>query len=83
MDKINVVGLRDVSFKDKKTGHPVSGTSVFYTTDDEYVTGVAAGKLFVSSYYCERMPYFPAVGDQCFVYYNRYGKPAGFERVGK
>lgn len=83
MDKINVVGLRDVSFDDEKTGRTVSGTSVFYTMEDEHTSGLMAGKMFISASVRDSMEYFPAVGDQCWVYYNRYGKVSSFKRIGK
>lgn len=83
MEKINVVGLRGVSFDDEKTGRPVNGTSIFFTMEDEHTSGLMAGKMFISAGVRDGMDYFPAVGDQCWVIYNRYGKPAKFEKIGK
>ena len=83
MEKINVVGLRGVSFDDEKTGRNVSGTSVFYTMEADNVEGLMAGKIFVSAQQRDSLDYFPKVGEQCWVDYNRYGKVSRFERIGK
>ena len=83
MDKIQIVGIRGVSFDDEKTGRTVNGTTFFYLMEDDHTSGKLAGKLFISAQLCDSLDYVPNVGDECWVIYNRYGKPAKFEKIGK
>ena len=80
-EKIFIVGYRDVNFKDD-SGRAVSGRSYYYTQDGvDNVVGVLAAKIFVSSSILDKLPVKPVVGDTVIVYYNRFGKPASFEKV--
>ena len=82
MDKIEIVGLRGVSFKDD-SGRQVDGISFFFLMDADGVTGRMAGKFFLSSQKRDGMDYVPDVGDHVWVYYDRYGKPSRFEKIAK
>lgn len=82
MDKMKIVGLRPVSFKDDN-GRQVDGTSFFYLMDADGVVGQLAGKFFLSHLKRDGMDYVPTVGDEVWVYYDRYGKVNRFEKVGK
>lgn len=80
MDKITVVGLRKVSFKDDN-GRQVDGDSIFYTMVDDRTEGVMAGKMFISRDRAATLNYFPKVGDLVSVFYDRYGRPSEFGLV--
>ena len=82
MDKLKIVGLRGVSFKDD-SNRQVDGTSFFYLMDADGVAGQMAGKFFLSDQKRDGMDYVPDVGDVVWVYYDRYGKPARSEKVAK
>lgn len=47
------------------------------------VVGSLAGKMFLSDMKLSGLDYVPAVGDECLVYYDRYGKPGQFVKLGK
>lgn len=79
-EKVSIVGYRDVSFTDD-SGKQIDGRSYYYTATADGVVGVTAGKMFVSANNLRDMKYKPAVGDEVFVFYNRYGKPSGFQKV--
>lgn len=80
MEKIDIVGLRDVNFTDDN-GRTVDGTSVFYLVSADGVEGKMAGKLFVSRERRKQLSFFPSVGDTVAVSYDRYGKPTDFVLV--
>lgn len=82
MDKMKIVGLRSVSFTDD-SGRQVDGTSFYYLMDAEDVAGQLAGKFFLSVKKRDGMDYVPNVGDDVWVFYDRYGKPNRFEKLGK
>lgn len=80
-EKMVIVGYRDVSFKDDKTGKLIEGRSYYYNMEGHNVVGVMAGKIFVGISALADMKYTPGVSDTVFVSYNRYGKPAGFTKA--
>lgn len=80
MERIEVVGMRNVDFTDNKGRH-VDGTSIYYLIEDTGVTGKMTGKLFISRDRKINTNYFPAVGDVVAVSYDRYGKPVDFELI--
>ena len=80
MEKLEIVGLRDVKFTDDN-GRTVDGISVYYLIDADGVTGKMAGKLFVSRDRVKNMGFFPVVGDTVEVSYDRFGKASGFKLV--
>lgn len=80
MEVIEVVGLREVNFTDDN-GRTVDGTSIYFLIFADGVNGKMTGKLFVSRDRKKQMSYFPAVGDEVAVNYDRFGKPADFKPV--
>lgn len=79
-EKVSIVGYRDVSFTDD-SGKQVNGRSYYYIATADGVVGVTAGKMFVSANSLKDMKYKPAVGDEVYVFYNRYGKPYRFQKI--
>lgn len=82
-EKIVVVGFRSVEFTDEKTHKVVKGTSFYYTMKADGVVGSMAGKMFLSDMKLAGLDYVPAVGDECLVYYDRFGKPGQFVKLSK
>lgn len=83
MDPIKIVGTLEVDFSDRD-GHRVEGTSFFYTQEPasgSRVSGLRAGKLFLSAKYRRGLDYIPAVGDEVTYLCDTYGKPCFFQRV--
>ena len=80
MEKIEIVGLRDVNFTDD-SGRVVDGTSVYYLTAVDDVQGKMSGKLFVSRERRKQLSFFPTVGDTVMVIYDRRGKAIDFQPV--
>lgn len=83
MEKIQVVGMRSVSFKDEKDGRQISGVSLYCLLDHPQVEGKMADKVFISSQRLQDLPYMPAVGEEVWVDYDRYGKVSRFQQLGK
>lgn len=79
-EKVTIVGFRDVKFTDDN-GRQVEGRSYYYTAVADGVQGVMSGKLFVSRNSLNDMPFKPSVGDDVYVFFNRYGKASGFQLV--
>ena len=79
-EKWLVVGFRPVNFKDKQTGVPVSGFSLFLQRDpmDDRVQGQEVDKIFISSEYVR---YTPELGDEIVLIYNKYGKISSIQVV--
>lgn len=77
-EKVTIVGYRDVSFTDD-SGKSINGRSYYFNMVADGVQGLISGKLFVSADALSRMSFKPIPGDDVIVYYNRHGKPAGFE----
>ena len=76
---VNVVGFRNVSFTDDK-GVKIEGYTIYFeqVVDDPNVTGVIAGKQFISS---KHVPDVPCVGDNVIFRYNKYGKIGSVEVI--
>lgn len=82
MERVNVVGKRNVSFTDRNgTGNVISGVSFFITFTKEDVEGLMTDKLFLSAGRMSGVGYVPKVGDCVEVIYDRYGKVIGFNPV--
>lgn len=77
-DIVKIVGIREVQFTDKDSGREISGTSYYYTMEENSVSleGVSTGKFFVSADYADRLTYTPKLEDEVQLTYNRYGKVA-------
>ena len=80
MEKWQVVGYRDVDFKDQRTGKSVTGYSLFLEREPETdkIHGVETQKIFISGDYVD---YEPAVGDLIGILFNRYGKVQSIEII--
>lgn len=81
MEEITIVGIQSVNFTDQQSGRVISGRSYFFTQQRDHVSGLAAGKLFVSNDKINRLRYEPQLGDVVCVFYNRSGKPEDFQLV--
>ena len=82
MAKMQVIGYRNVSFKDDKTNKEITGISIYTTCEDDRVTGLMAEKLFLGNRILSDTHYTPKVGDIVVVSYNKYGKPDDIQLVG-
>lgn len=80
MERIEIVGRRQVDFTDK-SGRQVTGVSYYYLMQREGTDGSHADKVFVSSARLPELSYVPQVGDTVDVFYDRYGKPSNFSLV--
>lgn len=45
--KISITGFRKVDFKPENRDDNITGTSIYYCYEDDYVQGIATGKLFL------------------------------------
>lgn len=81
MEKWQVVGWRDVDFKDQQTGRQVSGTSLFLvrTPEDPKVVGLEVSKIFLAKGYVD---YTPIKDQKIGINFNRYGKVQSIEPLG-
>ena len=73
MEVMTVVGKRSVNFTGQD-GNPVSGVNLYVLCADPYVDGQKSDKLFVSDNLRSNLSYFPVVGDEIMVDFNRWGK---------
>lgn len=80
MEKMQIVGIRELNFKDDN-GRQVEGTSLYYLMDDDRTIGKMAGKVFVSAQRRSSMSYFPTPGAEVVVNYDRYGRPVEFSPI--
>lgn len=78
-EKVYVVGIQFMNFKGND-GKQVDGVKVYYTQEvsRQGLTGDIAGHFFVSRQCWDNLPYHPECGDECLVYFNRYGKVSSF-----
>lgn len=81
MERIEVVGTRNVDFTDKQ-GRPVQGLSLYFLQYSDNVDGKMADKMFVGSGRLSTVGYLPKPGDVVDVHYDRFGKPVEFVPVG-
>lgn len=79
MEVIEVVGLREVDFKDGDK--VIKGTSIYYLMIADDVQGKVSGKLFVGADRRDQIGGIPAVGEKVAVSYDRYGKPTQFKPI--
>lgn len=79
MEIMTIVGKRDVSFTDQKTGSLVEGVSFYFTMEADGVDGLMAGKLYLTLDRIKRLERIPKVGEKVAVSYDRYGKPSEFK----
>lgn len=67
-----IVGLREYSFEDKKTGDKVEGFNLYLQWYEDEVDGVCCEAISISKKKLEG--YVPALGDDVKVAYNQYKK---------
>lgn len=74
---MHVIGYQNVSFTPKGESQAINGVTLYLTEEREKVEGLATDRVFVS----ERKlgSYFPQLGDNIRLFYNRYGKVDGVE----
>ena len=71
-----LVGRRNASFKGSTDGKQIDGVYLWLSYEARNVEGVAVDKIFVSSGRVMDMSFFPEIGQQCVLYFNKYGKVA-------
>lgn len=80
---MKVIGIRKVEF-DAQDGKHISGVSLFcsypITKNGE---GVGVDKIFLSDNKLGQCGYYPELGDEINVQYNRYGKVDSVTPVGQ
>ena len=78
MEKWNVVGYREVNFKDQRTNRDVIGFTLFLERQPETdkIRGVECLKIFISGDYVD---YEPVGGEQIGIRFTRYGKVQSIE----
>lgn len=80
MDEVTIVGIRSTSFTGTD-GNKVEGTTLFYEMQNQYVTGVETGKVFIGKTLAQNLTYQPSVGDVCQLFYNRFGKVSDIRKL--
>lgn len=86
---MKVIGVRKVSFDGrdrdtgKKTGEKIEGFNIYYSEpiSDKVGTGDSADRFFMTDKRMEQLGYYPKVGDEIRLLYNRYGKIESVELV--
>ena len=78
MQKCTVIGTRPTKFTPKDASGEIQGTTVYITMPNDYVTGVAAERVFLKKAVTDICG-IPVVGSEIILHYNRYGKPEHFE----
>lgn len=79
-DVYTLVGMKDVNFKGQD-GSQVTGWNLFFTYEDQYITGVGVEKIFIGNKTFGRVSFVPEIGSQCRLLYNKYGKVSDIVKV--
>lgn len=75
-----IVGIREYSFEDRRTGEKIEGYMVHLQYQDEDTEGVCCEQYSIST---EKLDgYVPQIGDFVKVGLNRYGKADFMIKVG-
>ena len=69
---MHVIGYQQVSFTPKGETQAITGVTLYLTEERDKVQGLAADRVFVSAR--KLGSYFPQLGDEIRLSYNRYGK---------
>lgn len=80
MEIMSVVGISKVNFTGND-GNAVTGTNLFVLCDLPYGEGRKSDKLFISDRLKTQLSYFPSVGDDIMVDFNRWGKVSNVTQV--
>lgn len=81
MEKMKVVGYREVDFEDKESGKRIQGVSLYvnHTADD--VHGEMAEKLFLRPDVMMDNQYSPVVGEVIGITWGRKNRIVSIEKV--
>ena len=71
---MNVIGFSERSFTAKDTDALIEGMNIFVTFESKSTTGLACDRFFISQKRLNECDYFPSLGDEIELQYNRYGK---------
>lgn len=74
---MKVIGFSERSFTAKDTGALIEGMNIYVTFENDRTTGIACDRIFISNKRLEQCCYFPSVGDEIDLQYNRFGKISG------
>lgn len=79
MERYTVVGFMPTEFTDSRTGAVIRGTSVHCVSPmSSRGYGQKVDRFFMKAEIdCSAL----VIGDDIIVYFNRYGKPSGFEPI--
>lgn len=81
---MKVIGIRKVDFNAQDTGNRITGYSLYCAYDiTKNGSGVGVDKIFLSDKKLADCGYFPEIGDEINVTYNRYGKVDSIFPVGQ
>jgi hypothetical protein len=80
MEKMKVVGFRDVDFTDDK-GRRITGVSLYVNHPEENVSGQMAEKIFLNANTLFDGHYSPVVGQTIGIDYGRKGHIVGISVV--
>lgn len=73
---MKVIGFQEKSFKGDD-GNIVEGMNIFCSYESDRISGVGAERIYCSMNKLNKSGYYPSLGDDIEVQYNRYGKIAG------
>ena len=79
---MEVIGVKQSDFTTKdKEKREIHGFNLYLSEpiSDKYGTGVQTERIYLSESKMEKIGYYPKVGDQVRVLYNRYGKVESVE----
>lgn len=79
--KGQVVGIKQSSFTAKETGEVITGTTIYFLSEDENVEGFLADRLFLTPR--KLAHYQPRLKDIVDIQYNRFGKVDTITKVGE
>lgn len=85
MEKIKVVGIRQVKFTAPDTKQEISGVRVYFLQDAPMrgLEGQSCDSVFLSNEAFNKLSYVPSIGQECNIDFNRYGKVSSFVPLGK
>lgn len=69
-----VVGYAESKFNAKDTGKEIKGVNIYLEYVSKNVTGIATDRLYVTENRLTECGYYPNVGDEVDVMYNKFGK---------
>lgn len=83
MERIKVVGIRQVRFTPKDSKQEVNGIRVYFLQDTpmQGLEGQSCDSVFLNNDLFNKLSYVPSVGQECNIDFNRYGRVSGFAPV--